>query len=152
MTFAAVHISPLFSIPIAALFAIVLAWYWLRLRGADVPTSRRWIRRTSLVMSLMLVIAACIGLSFVDPRVQQTAYVATWSGVILLVVLIMLAAVADIFNSLRLQREHRTRLEIDAAVELHRAIKDASVTTISPRPGPFTSNGSNSPYDHEAHS
>ena len=151
MTLAAVHISPFISIPISIVLALVLAWYWAQLGHADVPRSRRWVRRISLGLSFTLLLAAVVGVSFVDPRAHQSAYVATWSLVIVLILLVMLTAVADIFNSVRLQREYRTRLEIDAAAELHRTIKQ-DMQAPKPRFDSPTTNGSQPKRSHGAHS
>lgn len=143
MTLAAVHFSPMVSLPVALILTAVLVWYWLQLGKREVPRSRRLIRRTSLVMSFLVLMTATIGVSFIDPRAHQTAYVVTWAIVIFLILLIMVTAVVDIFNSLRVQRELRTRMQIEAAADLHRAIKEVERES-TPRPPtlqPPTTNG-----------
>jgi uncharacterized membrane protein len=151
LTLAAVHISPFVALPIAAILAATLVWYWVQLGATDVPRSRRWIRRFSLAMSFALLLAAVLGVSFIDPRGQQSAYVVTWATVILIILMVMLTAVADIFNSLRLTREIRTRMEVDAAAELHRSIKEHAATSgRAPRIDSPTTNGSRKKHGHGA--
>jgi len=150
LTIAAVHFSPLLSLPIACVLAAVLVWYWIQLSDKDVPRSRRLIRRTSLIMSFAALATATVGVSFVDSKTQQTAYVMTWAIVILFILLIMIIAVVDIFNSVRLQREYHARLAIDAAAELHRTIKHAEKQPMPPRIDAPTTNGSGKSNHHGA--
>lgn len=141
MIVAAVHVSPWVAVPAAVSIVGVLVWYWLHLGVGDVPASRRKIRRTSLIMALVALIAGVIGVSFVDAATHQTAYVFAWACVLLLILAIMLTAAIDMLNSLRLQREQRAKLEIDAAVELHRAIRGKSSSVSSQRGEATSTNG-----------
>lgn len=141
MILAAVHVSPWVTVPAAASLVCALAWYWLHLGRTDVPAGRRRIRRLSLLLALAALAATVVGMSFVDSAVHQTGYVVAWALVLLCVLAIMLAAAVDVFVSLSIQRELRTRLEIDAAVELHRAIKDRRSTEHRSGKATTTANG-----------
>lgn len=101
---ASVHVSPLVTLPVALLIVPVLVWYWMHLNRPAVPTSRRRRRRLTIVMlfaGLGLLIA---GLSFIDPLVQQVAYITVWSLTLLLMLLIFVAACIDAVWTLRVDR------------------------------------------------
>jgi Na+/proline symporter len=106
MTLAAVHVSVRVTAPILVALAVVLGWYWHRLGAADVPPSRRGIRRASLVIMFLGLLLAGAGLSLVDPDTQGRAYVMTWSAVLALVFTCIGMALLDVLNNVRLHREH----------------------------------------------
>lgn len=98
----AVHLSPVVTVPIALVVVVWALWYWTRLGAAPVPVSRRWIRRASLIVILGGLPALVRGASFVDPSIDPIAYTQTWTVAIGALVLLVLCAVIDAVNSVRL--------------------------------------------------
>jgi len=109
-------LPPAVAIPIALLLVAVCLWYWKRLDRPDVPESRRRIRR----LSLLLVLTALPGLvwcsSLLDHRRDPEAYIVGWLACLMLVGLIVLTAIVDVLDTLRLRAiENAGPSETDAA-------------------------------------
>ncbi|MHC4775693.1 MAG: hypothetical protein ACYTBR_10570, partial [Planctomycetota bacterium] len=68
---AAAHLSAALTVPVAVAVAVFSLWYWKRLGAADVPRSRRWIRRASMVVILIALPILVRAVSFVDYKTQQ---------------------------------------------------------------------------------
>jgi hypothetical protein len=117
---AAIHLSPLVSLPGGLLIAAWLAWYWVRLGGTDVPAARRHRRRATIVLLYAALALLVAGLSFIDPRVHQAAYVTVWSITLLMMLIIFIAACFDAVLTVRLDRYE---LEIQEAI---RRVRDAA--------------------------
>jgi hypothetical protein len=124
MTLAAVHLAPTLTIPLAIALSGLLAWYWFRLGRAEVPTSRRRIRRASLAIMLLSLPMFVRALSFLDPEVDQRPYVLTWTIATLMVLVVIVAAVIDAVNNLRLHHAQRLDALHEAAIELAQAVRD----------------------------
>lgn len=117
MTLAAVHLAPVLTVPPALLAVAALVWYWRRLGHPAVPSSRRSIRRmvtTLMVLTLPLLV---LGLSVHDPEVNDRGYILTWTAIMGMVLLIMLGAMLDVINNLRLYQQ---QLKDEIAVNLRR--------------------------------
>lgn len=124
LTFAAVHLPPVVSIAIAIVTAAGLIWYWVRLSHADVPPSRRLIRRLSLMLMLLSLPTFVLALSFLDPQVQKREYVVAWTVAFSMVLLVMVTAAIDVGNTMRLMhRQAQDELRV-AAKDLGDAIKN----------------------------
>lgn len=121
---AAVFVQPVLVVPIAALIAIGLAWYWARLGRPTVPRSRRRIRRWSLAMMFITLGLVVWALSFVDPRAQPQTAVTAWSLAVLALLAVMVTAGVDMVNNLRLHREAVSRDLHEAAVDLVTALRE----------------------------
>ena len=128
VTIAAVHLAPAITIPLAVMLAAFLVWYWGRLSGADVPDSRRRIRRASLIVMAVAIIPFLRAASFIDPdaadpHVRQD-YVVTWTLCGVLLMIIVGLAMLDVFNNMRLRRRHaRAMIEL-AATRLGQLARD----------------------------
>lgn len=121
MNLAAVHIPPVYSIPPAILVAAAVVWYWLRLGRADVPVSRRRIRRTSLAIMFVSLPVFVAALSVIDWNVRGSAYVITWSVALLCLLLIIVTAIMDALNNVRLLRAMQQEELLNAAVLMVRS-------------------------------
>lgn len=124
MLLAAVHLSPAVTAPIAIALSAVFVWYWIRLGREDVPDSRRMIRRFSLAVMLLSLPMFVRAASFVDPVVDKKPYVLTWTAATLMVLLVIVAALIDAVNNLRLHQRHQHEEMIRAASELATAIRN----------------------------
>ncbi len=101
------------TVSVALLGAAWMVWYYRRLGRGDVPPSRRRIRRVSLsIMAAGLAPAVC-GLSLSH---GGTAFVASWSLVLAVMMVVLLTALADIVNTGRLVAQEQRREAIDAAI------------------------------------
>jgi peptidoglycan/LPS O-acetylase OafA/YrhL len=112
---AAAHLPAALTIPIALAVAVLILWYWLRLGAADVPVSRRRIRRASMVVMLAGLPVLVVAISYVDYKTQQGPYVIAWLLVLLCLALILLGAAIDVLDTLRLSRLERHRYFLDEA-------------------------------------
>jgi len=117
MTLASVHIPLWASAPPAVALAAVLTWYWIRLGRSDVPLSRRRIRRVSLAVIFVSLPVFVTALSVIDWQVRRSAYVILWSVALLCLLLIMITAIVDAMNNVRLHRR-RQQDELLAAAAL----------------------------------
>ncbi len=120
---ATVHIAPIYTAPVAAGFAIVVMWYWVRLGRSDVPQSRRRIRRSSLSIILVTIPVLFGALSLIDPKVRASAYVILWSVAMLCLLLVVVTAIFDSLNSMRLHREAAQAEAGHAAANIMRSLK-----------------------------
>jgi hypothetical protein len=111
---AAAHLPAALTIPVAAAAAVLIMWYWVRLGAEGVPRSRRRIRRASMTIMLAWLPVLVWAVSFVDYRTQQARYVVSWLLVLLGLGLILLTAVVDVLDTLRLSRQERRRHFLDA--------------------------------------
>ena len=124
MFLAAVHFSPAWSIPLAVALAGVLVWYWFRLRGEHVPTSRRKIRRVSIALMLLSLPMLVRAVSFLDPEVDKRPYVVNWTIAIFMLLLVIATALMDAINNLRLHQEMRQDALHEAAIDLAQAVRE----------------------------
>ncbi|MBT8486581.1 MAG: hypothetical protein HKO59_08125 [Phycisphaerales bacterium] len=124
MMFAAVHVHPVISVPVAIAAAVTLMWYWWRLGRPTVPAPRRRLRRVSLVLMIIALPTLVRGLSFVDPAIHKKAYVLSWTFVLVMVGLIFVTALLDAFVSMHLHRRAYERELHDAASTLAQALRE----------------------------
>jgi hypothetical protein len=122
--FGQVHLPAMFTIPPLALAAAGLVWYWLLLGRPNVPPSRRRIRRISIAIMLLGMPLLVRGVSFLDPAIQSQhrAYVTTWLLVLVFVLAVVVTAVFDIVNNLRLHHASTVDEMHDAALKLRDAL------------------------------
>jgi hypothetical protein len=118
---AATHVPASLTVALGVAAAALILWYWRRLGAADVPESRRRIRRASLVVMLAGLPVLVWGLSFIDYRTHQAEYVVCWLLVMFLIGLILVATGLDLLNTLRLSRDERRRAILDARAAAWRA-------------------------------
>ena len=118
---AAAHLPAALTVSLAAPVVVLIVWYWVRLGADGVPRSRRWIRRSSMIVMLVGLPILVWALSFVDYTTQQGQYVISWLLVLFCIGLVLLAAAIDVFDTLRLSRQERRRTFLDAAAAAARA-------------------------------
>lgn len=98
---AAVHLAPAAGLAVAALLVGALALYWRRLGRPGVPRSRRLIRRLSIGIMLLAIAAMVRGTCFVDGATSPREYVVVWTIAVVLVGIVILTALVDAVNNIR---------------------------------------------------
>jgi hypothetical protein len=89
-----------------------------------VPASRRKIRRLSLVIMLLAMPMLVRGLSFVDPDVDKRPYLLVWMTAFVMVLIVIVTALLDAVNTLRLHQSHRHEVLREAAAQLAKSLRD----------------------------
>lgn len=107
MILASMHVAAMVAVPMAIAAGLVLVWYWFRMGASAVPPSRRRIRRVSVVLMLASLPMFLRGLSFLDPTVQPREYLLTWMIALLMLLLILITAIADVVNNMLIHRRLR---------------------------------------------
>lgn len=123
MMLASVHLAPGYTIPFAVVLSALFVWYWMRLGLPEVPPSRRKVRRFSLALMLISLPMFVRALSFVDPLVDKRPYAIAWTAVMIVLLLIMVAAMMDAINNLRIHTNQKHDEIARAASELAIAIR-----------------------------
>lgn len=102
----AAHVAASITVPAALIVAAGLVWMWIRVGRQDLPKTIRVLRRTTIALSLLALPGLVRGLSFVNPSQtnQQLQYVLTWTGVMVMVLLILLVACIDLLLVGKLER------------------------------------------------
>lgn len=97
------------TVPTAALIAIAIIWYWFVLEKPDVPTSRKRIRRTSMIVMLVSLPVLVRALSFVSHQTNPSQYVIVWSMLLILLLLLVITAIADAINTMNIHRDQQIK-------------------------------------------
>lgn len=84
------------SVPIAAVLAGVLVWYFVRLGRAEVPRGRRWLRRASVVVALLGLAPLVRAMSFVHPHEDRVGFAVAWSSVLFVLLACLVLALVDV--------------------------------------------------------
>lgn len=125
----AAHLPLALTMPVAIVIGIGMVRYWPHLGRAEVPASRRRIRRVSVVFMLVSLPMFVRGLSVLDSKLQPREYLMTWMMAMLLVGLVTITAMIDAANNLRIHRRmYRQALE-EPAEELSREVKPRRQST-----------------------
>jgi len=135
MNTSAAHIPALASIPAAAIIALILGWYWTRLGAADVPESRRRLRRASMLVMFVAIAVLVYAASFADGDLDPQGYTVTWALALTLLLLIVFLAFLDVLNNLRIHRRDRAKSAIEARNRLRQAMIDRTATVEAPAKG-----------------
>lgn len=117
MIFAA-QLSWAFTVPIAAVLALAILWYWIALDKPDVPASRRRIRRASMVVLLVSLPVFVRALSFISHQTDPSQFVIIWSILLLLLLLLVITAIADVINTMNIHREQQLQEMAKAAADM----------------------------------
>jgi hypothetical protein len=118
-----VHFTPYLTVPLALVIAGFIVWYWMRLGHADVPASRRIIRRVSMMLMLIALPMFLNALSFLSPESDRDRYIIAWTLALGTILLVIITAGVDALNSVRLlRRAHESEVQ-DASIELAKAIR-----------------------------
>lgn len=116
--------SPPLSVGIGCLLVISCVWYWHQLGGLEVRPSTRGLRRSSLVFSVLAVVALVRAASFIDYESDPALYIEAWLAAIALVFLVVVFVACDVFNSFRIQRKALEDEAIENATRLSSQLKD----------------------------
>jgi len=121
----AVHLPPTVTLPVALGFALWIMWYWKRLDDPNVDAKRRRIRRASIMVMFVALIPLVRALSFVDHQTDPTGYVISWLLVTFAIGLVVVTAILDTLNTVRMHHEEQIEEAADASYELRNLGKQA---------------------------
>ena len=121
----AVHLSPVVTIPPVIGFALWIMWYWKRLDDPKVDAKRRSIRRASIMVMFVALIPLVRALSFVDHRSDPTGYVISWLLVTFAIGLVVVTAILDTFNTVRMHHAEQIDEAAKASYDLRNLAKHA---------------------------
>ena len=121
---ASVDMSPPLSVGIGVLLVMSCVWYWHQLGGLEVRPSSRGLRRSSLVFSVLAVVALVRAASFIDYESHPALYIEAWLAAVALVFLVVVFVACDVFNSFRIQRKELEDEAIENATRLSSQLKD----------------------------
>lgn len=145
LVLAATHLSPWICVPLGAAAGLGLGVLWWTFGAPEVPTSRRRIRRASTLVALLLVPILVAGLCFIDPATAPRHYAEVWTLAIALVFVLVLLAVVDALNSVRIHaNEHFQETDV-AARELAEAMRAMRRASSPARPAPADAKALSSP-------
>ncbi len=105
-----------------ALATFVGVWYWRRLRRGSVPMVRRRLRRASLVIGGGVLVAVAAATGWIDPDVHQIAYVVTWAGVVVGLVVLVVLSLIDALVSIRLHQRSLDRRLVRDTLRIREAM------------------------------
>lgn len=89
------------SAPVAVVCLVLLAWYFRRLGGAEVPRERRLVRRFSILFAAVTVVALVVGLTVIHPHENRRGFALAWLAVSIASMACLLLAVLDVFLTTR---------------------------------------------------
>ncbi|MCC6285769.1 MAG: hypothetical protein IT439_10830 [Phycisphaerales bacterium] len=143
MTVLALNPAPLapawVAFPMGILTMLVLLAHGASLREAPMPESRRRIRSANAVLMMCAVPLLTYALAVVTPA-NAKAFVIAWTSVVCILGLILLLALADVLNTLRLRRREVARLRAEAKAivmgSLAHGARVHSASTAGPAAGP----------------
>lgn len=121
----AVHLSPAVTIPAAIGLAAWIMWYWKRLDDPTVDAKRRRIRHASIAVMFVALIPFVRALSFVDHQTDPSGYVISWLLVSFAIGLVVVTAILDTLNTVRIHHEEQTDEAAEASYELRNLAKHA---------------------------
>lgn len=124
-TLAQTHLQPMVAVPIAMLLGMACVYYWIRLGRPETPPPRRRIRRISLGVVLIELVALVAASSFIDPDLNPAEYVVMWTVAMFLLIGLVILALLDYVTTVRLhvsamseeiaEESNRIRAAMDAA-------------------------------------
>ncbi len=121
----AVHLPPAVTIPPVIGLALWIMWYWKRLDDPNVDAKRRRIRRASIVVMFVALIPFVWALSFVDHQTNPTGYVISWLLVLFAIGLVVVTAILDSLNTVRMHHAEQTDEAAEASYDLRNLAKHA---------------------------
>ncbi|MFZ9688760.1 MAG: hypothetical protein ACO3DS_02870 [Phycisphaerales bacterium] len=115
---AAIHVTPIATVPVATVLAVVMVLYMRRLAAVDVPRPRRALRQSTMVLGLLMLPLLVEGFSLIDPDVTPRPYALVWlaSGFLLFVILVVTAIDIRLSWSIHRRDLAHLRAERDAAL------------------------------------
>ena len=113
------------AMPPAAALLVVLARYLLALVGADMEARRKRIRAANTFLMMLVTPLVAYGFGVVTPS-RTRAYLFTWGLICSLLLMIILLALLDMANSVRLHRTQvrdlRRSMTAQSLLESHAAL------------------------------
>lgn len=103
---------------------VIVAVHLVSTEQSDQPASRKRIRIANGWVMLIVIPLLAAGFSLIDHQTSPRGFVLTWLGATGLLLVTVILALADIFNSIRIARISRKRLR-DAATMLRVEIERA---------------------------
>ena len=125
----AVHLPPAVTIPPVIGLALWIMWYWKRLDDPKVDAKRRRIRRASIMVMFVALIPFVRALSFVDHKTNPTEYFISWLLVVFALGLVVVTAMIDAVNTVRIHHEEQIDEAAKASYELRNLAKHARKRT-----------------------
>ena len=125
MLLSQIDMPPVLSVCLGCLLLTACVWYWQRLGRADVEPSRRGIRRASLVLAALAIVALVRAASFVDSEINPGNYVTSWLAAIGLIFLFVMLVVVDVVNSFLIYRRLLVEDAVSAAQDLQSTMERA---------------------------
>lgn len=118
LSFAAIHVAPAITIPVAVVLAVAMIAYLRRLAAVDVPRWRRALRQSTMVLGLLMLPLLVEGFSLIDPDVTPRPYALVWlaSGFLLFVIVVLTAIDMRLSWSMHQRELAQLRAERDAAL------------------------------------
>lgn len=124
------HHSPLVpwwvAMPLGAAVLLVLAVYLLALGGAEMDARRKRIRTANTILMMLVTPLIAYGFGVATPS-RGRAYVFVWVLICSLLFMVIMLALLDMLNSLRLHRAQMRRLResmtAQALLEAHGAAR-----------------------------
>lgn len=98
------------GVPVAAVLMLMVAAHALAVGESDHPASRKRIRQANAVMILLTLPLLTMGFCVLSPRSHPREWALVWMSSFALLGFVVLLAVADMLNTLRLLRTARARL------------------------------------------
>src|SRR3954447_12123590 len=113
------------TMPLGAAVLVMLARYLLALAGAEMEPRRKRIRAANTFLMMLVTPLVAYGFGVVTPS-RPRAYFFTWTMICSLLLMIILLALLDMANSVRLHRtqvrELRKSMSARSIMESHAAI------------------------------
>ena len=103
-------LSPWIGAPLGVVMMLIVAAHLWWLAGSGPPASRRRIRQANGALMLMLVPLLTAGFSLLDHRTSPREWGLVWIAAMTLLVGILMFALLDTLNTIRLRRRVRAAL------------------------------------------
>jgi hypothetical protein len=97
-------VSPWIGIPLAGVVMLLASVHVLLLQSAGVPPSRRRLRTASGLIILLLAPLLCYAMCIASTA-NARQFVLVWMGVLGLLFIVLMLAIMDMFNNVRIARQ-----------------------------------------------
>jgi hypothetical protein len=128
------HLSAPTVTAIAVPLLLAGFWYWRRLGRISVLPIRRRIRRFSLLMAGVAMIATAAATGWIDPDVSPISYLSVWAVVMITLLILVLCAVIDAVVSIRLHQRIVDRRLVRDTIRLQSAIERSGGDDVGKEP------------------
>ncbi len=115
--------------PFAMVVLVILAVHASVLYRTEMPLSRKRIRIANAALMLFTTPVIAYGFGWADPATDRRPFVVTWTLIAGLVVLILMLALFDAVNTLRLQRSELRAIRRNALAGSGRSLSAAGTAS-----------------------